>query len=193
VPDYLIPGSPIIVPVHGTDRTAETYRDRFSKLADKISSIVMAPLFPAGISTPDDLDEYKFLYGENIRYDKILTSMIKEISDYYGVGTDIFLYGFSGGAQFAHRFAMLYPEKIKGLSIAAPGLVTLPDETKPWWVGTANVETLFGKKIEWSKTKNLSVQMLIGELDTDPREITVTENEQCWMEGANDAGRNRKD
>lgn len=119
--------------------------------------------------------------------------MIKEVSDYYGVTANIFLYGFSGGAQFAHRFAMLYPEKVKGLSVATPGLVTLPDETKSWWVGIGNVENLFGKNIEWEKMKNIPVQMLIGELDIDPREITVTKDEQCWMEGANDAGKNRKD
>ncbi len=49
------------------------------------------------------------------------------------------LSGFSGGAQFAHRFAWLYPELVGRLCLTAPGWWTLPDPQTAWpyGIGTA--------------------------------------------------------
>jgi predicted esterase len=38
----------------------------------------------------------------------------------------VFLFGFSGGAQFAHRFALLYPERVVAAHAHAAGEYTLP-------------------------------------------------------------------
>lgn len=45
------------------------------------------------------------------------------------------LSGFSGGAQFAHRFAWLYPDAVGRLCLAAPGWWTFPDAELPWPYG----------------------------------------------------------
>ena len=37
------------------------------------------------------------------------------------------LFGYSGGAQFAHRFAMLYPHLVERLTVASAGWYTFPD------------------------------------------------------------------
>lgn len=45
------------------------------------------------------------------------------------------LFGYSGGAQLAHRFTMLFPEKIRELYLGAAGWYTLPDEQLPYPLG----------------------------------------------------------
>jgi pimeloyl-ACP methyl ester carboxylesterase len=45
------------------------------------------------------------------------------------------LSGFSGGAQFAHRFAWLYPDRVGRLCATAPGWWTFPDPEAAWPYG----------------------------------------------------------
>lgn len=45
------------------------------------------------------------------------------------------LSGFSGGAQFAHRFAWLYPRAMDRLCVTAPGWWTFPDTRTAWPYG----------------------------------------------------------
>lgn len=47
------------------------------------------------------------------------------------------IFGHSGGAQLAHRFAMLYPHRVAALHLAAAGWYCLPDETMPYPYGLA--------------------------------------------------------
>jgi pimeloyl-ACP methyl ester carboxylesterase len=47
------------------------------------------------------------------------------------------LSGFSGGAQFAHRFAWLYPDMVGRLCATAPGWWTFPDAGASWPYGMA--------------------------------------------------------
>lgn len=49
------------------------------------------------------------------------------------------LFGFSGGAQLAHRFAMLYPHRVACLHLAAPGWYCLPDQQAAWPQGLGPV------------------------------------------------------
>jgi pimeloyl-ACP methyl ester carboxylesterase len=48
------------------------------------------------------------------------------------------LSGFSGGAQFAHRFTWLYPAMVARLCVASPGWWTFPDTETAWPMGMAN-------------------------------------------------------
>lgn len=45
------------------------------------------------------------------------------------------LFGHSGGAQLAHRFAMLYPHRARRLNLVAAGWYCLPDATMAWPYG----------------------------------------------------------
>jgi len=182
----------VIVAVHGSNRPAMAYRDGFADLARKLGCFVLAPLFPIGIIEPGDVDNYKYIAFRGLRYDLILLSMMAEVEARYGVAFQrIALHGFSGGGQFVHRFYYLHPERLAAVSIGAPGKVTLLDDTRPWWVGTADVQQRFGSKIDLNALRAVKVQLVIGANDVDDREIRVEEGSRNWMEGANEAGRNR--
>ncbi|MFE6887314.1 poly(aspartic acid) hydrolase [Streptomyces sp. NPDC057694] len=162
------PPSPLVVAIHGTRRRAETLRDAFADFAEEHGCVVLAPLFPAGITGPNDLDSYKLLDPSALRADELLLDMVDEIAARWHVDADRFhLHGFSGGGQFAHRFTYLHPERLASLSVGAPGRVTLLDPTRPWWQGTADVQELFGTTAASpSAMRRLPVQMIVGELDT---------------------------
>ena len=184
----------LLVLIHGTDRSPSDYRDAFIDFAADHDCIVLAPLFAAGMTAQHDLDSYKLVRHGGIRYDDVLLAMVDEVAAKYRLESRNFLlYGFSGGGQFAHRMFILHPDRLRAVSIGAPGKVTRIDPERPWWIGTADIRQQFGVELDLAAMRRVPVQMVIGDQDTDTWEITVDRQSGWWMEGANDAGVSRLD
>ena len=187
-----VPASPqtLCVYVHGTERDASHYRDHLRAFAEENQVLIVAPLFPAGLYDAQDLDNYKYLLYQGVRYDHVLLSMLDEVRSTYHIGEDRFLLGgFSGGAQFAQRFTYLHPERLRAVSLAAPGRVTLLDDRFDWWPGTRNVKALFGQRIDITALRTVPVQLVIGKQDNE--DITIKKGNRYWADGANQAGTTR--
>lgn len=185
---------PLTVIIHGSARTAQLYRSLFKDFAEQHQCVILAPLFPAGIIEKGELSNYKFIKFHEIRYDHLLLNIVTEVAERYRLDASCFLmHGFSGGGQFAHRFFYLHPERLLGISIGAPGMVTLLDDSLPWHCGTADIEAQFGSKIDMNALRQVPVQLIVGDEDTDTWEITIKPGNRFWMEGVNDAGRTRID
>jgi poly(3-hydroxybutyrate) depolymerase len=119
---------PLAVIVHGNERAAQKYRSVFKDFAEANQTIILAPLFPCGIIEPYDMDNYKFIKFHDIRFDYVLLAMVDELAEKYRIDHSQFLlHGFSGGGQFVHRFYYLHPDRLLGVSIGAPGRLTLLD------------------------------------------------------------------
>ena len=184
----------LVVLIHGTDRRPSDYRDAFVQFAADHDCIVLAPLFAAGMTAAHDLDSYKFIGHGGVRYDEVLLAMADEVAGKYRLESRKFLlYGFSGGGQFAHRMFILYPHHLRAVSIGAPGKVTRIDAGRNWWIGTADIRQQFGVEVDVAAMRRVPVQMVIGGQDTETWEITVDQQSQWWMQGANDAGVTRLD
>lgn len=182
---------PLVVLIHGTNRSVQRYRDEFKDFAEEEDVIVLVPVFPAGIETPDDLSSYKFIKSNSIRYDLVLLAMIDELSQKYRIQDDQFLlYGFSGGGQFVHRFYYLYPERLMAVSIGAPGRITYLDSNKKWYLGIENIEDEFNIKIDLEEMRKVPVHMVVGEEDTDGWEIN-NKHDPYWVSGFEENGNTR--
>lgn len=182
----------LVVVMHGTGRAFTEYRDAFAEFAKWNDCIVLCPLFPAGPQGDGNRDGFKHLQEANIRYDKILLSMVDEIAVKFSCDFSKFaLFGYSGGGQFVNRFGLLHPERLWALSIGAPGSVTLLDFKQDWWVGVRDFEKRFGKALNLAALKALPVHMIVGKADMETWEITHREGGKFHMAGANDAGRTR--
>ncbi|MFC1436384.1 alpha/beta fold hydrolase [Streptacidiphilus sp. N1-3] len=83
-----------------------------------------------------------------------------------------YLQGFSGGGQFALRFLYLHPDRLAGVSIGAPGRVTLLDATAEWPHGTSDLPARFGAEARPESLSTIPIQLLIGELDCQPHPLT---------------------
>lgn len=166
---------PLVVVVHGSGRTAESYRDYFIEFAEQHACVVLVPLFPLGIPALEPQDSYKMRYKSRVRFDNVLLSMVSEMSENYAVEPRFSLYGFSGGAQFAHRFFYLHPERLRALSLAAPGHITLIDPTRDWPDGTANIQHTFGcHPVDIVVMQDVAIQLVIGSQDNEALHDHVT-------------------
>ncbi|MEM8660294.1 MAG: PHB depolymerase family esterase [Pseudomonadota bacterium] len=159
---------PLVVLVHGTERGPHHYLKENAEFAEENDVILLAPLFPIGTHGGKDLENYKFLEYKGTRYDLILLSMVDEIRSKYRIDSDRFyLFGFSGGGHFSHRFFYLHPHRLQALSVGAPGVVTFIDDDSDWWVGTKNVYWRFNARLNPEAMQEVPVHMVIGAEDVE--------------------------
>ncbi|WP_436698765.1 alpha/beta hydrolase [Nocardioides sp. BYT-33-1] len=157
--------------VHGTGRRTELYLDAFAERARAERAIVMTPLFPIGIDGPNDIHNYKGIEAAGVRYDEVLLAMVAEVAERWSVDVSrFFLHGFSGGGQFAHRFAMLHPDRLTAVSVGAPGQVTLPTAAL-WWRGIGDLEERFGIAFDAAAFAAVPMQVVVGSLDDDSADL----------------------
>lgn len=183
----------LAVIVHGSMRNAQQYRDAFLDFAEATNTIILAPLFPGGITEPWESDSYKFVRVKDMEYDQVLLAMVDEVSAHYGISGERFLlHGFSGGGQFVHRFFYLHPERLLGVSIGAPGNITDLDQTKPWYLGVSDYGEKFGTVLPLEEMRRVPVLMVIG---SDDLETWMINDKQApfWIDGLELTGDNRVD
>lgn len=182
----------LLVAVHGTGRTMVEYRDAFAEFGRFNRYIILAPLFPVGPLGDGNPHGFKYLKEGDIRYDEVLLAMVDEVAQALGTTFDRFsLFGYSGGGHFANRFYYLHPERLRSVSIGAPGSVTLIDDSRDWWVGTGGIEAIFGKSLNLDALRQVDVQLLVGAADLETWEIHYAPGSVQYMEGINDSGRTR--
>lgn len=177
--------------VHGSMRNAQEYRDEFIDFSEETNTIILTPLFPGGITKPWESDSYKFVRVENEEFDTVLLKMVDEVGEHYKINTDKFLlHGYSGGGQFSHRFFYLHPDRLLGVSIGAPGNITLINEKKPWYIGIGDLEEKYNIPIRLSEMQKVPVLMVVGKNDTETWMIN-DEKAPYWMDEFKNSGVNR--
>ncbi|MFN3261106.1 MAG: alpha/beta hydrolase [Pikeienuella sp.] len=182
-----VPAAPerIAAFVHGTGRGAETVRDAVAAFAEATATLVLAPLFPAGIEEPGALSGYKRLRSRALAYDLALIDMIDEVSERFGVQERrVLMHGFSGGGHFAHRFLFAHPERLLACSVGAPGVVTRLDEGAAWPIGLKGFEAIFGRSPDLAAIARVPVQLVIGAEDRETWEIALRPGDGWWAPGA---------
>lgn len=154
---------PPIVAVHGIKRGAQAQAEKFAAHARKTGRPVIAPLF-----SEQAWPNYQQVVRKG-RADLALFGLMKELRARGIWQTDAFdLAGFSGGAQFAHRFAMLYPETVGRLTVSSAGWFTFPDSSPfPYGVGPRRGRHNWGPVMEDRLAAFLKLPILVtvGERD----------------------------
>jgi poly(3-hydroxybutyrate) depolymerase len=107
---------PLFIYVHGTGGSGRDTLHIWRPRADREGFLFLAPTFP--------LKGYQYLTNGE---DAVLWAMIAEVQSAYAVDpARVFVCGFSGGAQFAHRFAFRYPGRVSGVSTMSAGSYDSP-------------------------------------------------------------------
>lgn len=183
----------LLVAVHGTTRTSFLeFRDGFAEFGRWNDVAVLCPIFPVGVRGDGARSGYKYMAEGDIRYDLALLDMIDEVATKYDQDWSRFaVFGFSGGGHFAHRMAILHPDRLWAACIGAPGSVTLLDPMRDWWVGIRDLRERFDIAFDGEALAKVPVQMVVGDADLETWEITHQPGSTYWMDGANDAGRTR--
>ena len=165
VPAQALAGAPLLVSVHGISRNAHEHMDSLAAAARRHGFCVLAPLF-----SETQFPGYQRLRGEEAsaaRADIALLGALDLLAWEIPASTQrVYLNGFSGGAQFAHRFAMVHPGRVAGLSLAAAGWYTMPDAARRFPYGTQDLPAPAGQ-VDLRMLLRVPIQVLVGELDTE--------------------------
>ncbi len=193
---------PLFISVHGIARNAAEHAFRFAAEAERHGIVLMAPLF----ARPGFRRYQQFgLGGSGQRADRALAEAIAEVARLTGAdAAQVYLFGFSGGGQFVHRYAMANPDTIARVAVGAAGWYSLPDPEVAFPLGIGPCPGLDDLSFDPERFLRLPFDVLVGERDTiiDHRlnqapEInalqgrTRLERAERWVEAMTRAARER--
>lgn len=134
-PQRLTTPDRMIVAVHGISREYEQQLDAYKVLADRMGCWLLVPEFGR-----EQFRSYQRLakQSNDLRADVELNSVLVALkSRLQQPFLKLHLCGYSGGAQFAHRYALLHPQKLASLVVSSAGWYTFPDSTQNYPYGIA--------------------------------------------------------
>jgi pimeloyl-ACP methyl ester carboxylesterase len=153
----------VFITVHGISRNAEEHLRGFASQAELYGAVMIAPFFPS-----DDYPSYQRL-GTNAhqeRADLAFDRMLQDVSDWLKIDPwPLHVFGFSGGGQFAHRYAMFYPNRVERVVLGAPGWYTFPDPERQYPHGLRSAEDWPRLKFSPKKFLSIPTLVMVGEED----------------------------
>lgn len=161
-PGHIAPETPVFASVHGVSLNALSHAELFLPYAKKHNAVLVVPLFKSG-----RFSDYNCLgltkKGE--RADKQFINILEQAGAETGADASrIFLFGYSAGAQFAHRFALVHPERIKKLCLGAPGYFSMLDDT-PFPLGLLGMGEAAEKQVDLDAFLRIPVCLCVGAED----------------------------
>jgi pimeloyl-ACP methyl ester carboxylesterase len=165
VPDTAGEHAKTFVTVHGYTRNVIEHVEMFAPFAYQHGLILVAPLF-----SKERFPDYQRLgrKGKGGRADIRLDMVVSEAAGQTGADSErIYLFGFSGGGQFVHRYAMAYPERVSRAVIASAGWYTFPDPVLEYPFGIRNGSLLSGIDFNPGEFLQVPVCVMVGEHDIE--------------------------
>jgi pimeloyl-ACP methyl ester carboxylesterase len=160
-------GLPVLVAVHGISHRAKEQIRAFLPYVEQYRFVLIAPLF-----CRKNFPAYQRLGVSRQTVpcypDIALNSLLDEVSEYNGASTrQVYLFGYSAGGQFVHRYAMTYPEKVHAVTMGAAGWYTFPDKQAPFPRGLRARRQFRSLELNPSRFLKVPMATFVGELDID--------------------------
>ncbi len=152
-----------LVTVHGRSRRAGDQFRAFLPSAMAEDRVLIAPLF-----TSENYPAFQRLEGRDGPWlaADALGGTLDRLAEQHSLDTStVDMVGYSGGAQFAHRFAMRHPERVRRLVVVSAGWFTMLDNTRPFPNGTADPQTK-APLFNLDAFLALPILVMVGEQDT---------------------------
>ena len=183
VPDSCHANSPVLIAVHGIRCDALEIVQGFEPLAERMGCVVVAPVF-----SRDIYFDYMRLAcdGRGLRPDIALAAILEEIPAKTGVSVNrCHMFGFSGGAQFVHRYMMAWPDRVARAVLASPGWFTFPDLGTRFPQGLQPTDTLPDLHFALPELLSVPVSVMVGELDVMRDETFMKRKSLDHQQGVN--------
>lgn len=162
--------SRVFISIHGISRNATQHLEGFAAQAEIYGAIMLAPLF-----TLENFPSYQRLgtTANQGRADLAFEQILQDAVAWLDIRpTPLHIFGFSGGGQFVHRYAMFNPDKVARMVLGAPGWYTFPDPDRQYPLGIRSAEGWPRLKFSPKKFLNIPSLVLVGEAD-DIRDIDL--------------------
>ncbi|QTQ35032.1 Alpha/beta hydrolase family-protein [Aromatoleum petrolei] len=156
-------GAPILVTVHGISRNAWEQVSMFAPYAERAGVVLVAPLYEHA-----RFPRYQRL-SANERGERpaaVMEAIIAEVTLTTGAkGDRLYLFGFSGGGQFVHRYAMAHPDRVAGYVVGSAGWYTFPDAQRRYPYGVRYSRRLQMGGFDLGRFLTVPGWVLVGERD----------------------------
>jgi len=153
-----------------------------TELASEHNYILLVPVIPRpnikfdyAVSLPWYVflpETAPFLQRPDEKINLIINKLLEELrTDGYSVHDRVYMDGFSAGAMFTQRFALLHPERIQAIAAGqCGGAITLPEISynntpMDWPVGVNNYKKLVGYDFNREEYKKIPQFIYIGDQD----------------------------
>ncbi|HEX9017259.1 MAG TPA: alpha/beta fold hydrolase [Chloroflexota bacterium] len=167
----------ILIALHGMGAQPESFGGGLISAADRNGWVLVVPHLPYGDWTQPDP-----LKAEEKKLMSWLNALVGALPDETGLALDdrVFLYGFSRGAQLAHRFALAYPQRVAAAAIMSPGTYTLPVEHSAAYdnhaalnfpVGVNDIDSYCGRSFDAQAVRRIPFWIGVGEKDNVPGDV----------------------
>ncbi len=154
---------PVLVLVHGRGLNPVEYANRWLDIAERRRIVVIAPLFDKGT-----FPNYNRLNIMKPRADLRLLDILADAQLLWPLKTgEFFMYGHSAGGQFAHRFALVHPERIAKGVASCTGNYTFPDPNVTYHYGIGPREETKEMEFDVDGFVQRQFAIIVGQLDTD--------------------------
>jgi pimeloyl-ACP methyl ester carboxylesterase len=150
--------------VHGISHNALEHATLFASYAEAYGVVLVAPLFEG-----ERFRDYQRLgrAGRGARSDAALDAIVDEVGSLTGASTTkIYIFGFSGGAQFTHRYTMAHPQQVARAVVGSAGWYTFPDSTVPYPHGLGPHPDLPGVHFDPEQFLRVPIAVFVGDRDS---------------------------
>lgn len=163
----------VVLILHGVNARGEALAEALSNETDRFNWVIVAPNLPYR-----DYMEPKILMDDDLKITKMLIDTLDALPARLNLTLHprTLVFGFSRGAQLAHRLAMMYPERVESVATVAAGTYTLPVESDgvkrlPFPFGIGDLDKLIGRTFDWTNFKKISFWVAVGERDNVATEV----------------------
>jgi pimeloyl-ACP methyl ester carboxylesterase len=189
VPDHPASGPPVVV-VHGNGRDGGRTFRAFLPAAMEAGVPLLAPTF-----SRDRFPRYQVLAGASgpLAAARALLAALDDAAADLGLAVgEIDLVGFSGGAQFVHRFTMLEPARVRRAVVAAAGWYTYLDPDRPFPYGAGAGAHSQGWAMKIDAALQVPMLVLVGERDIERDAALRTDPQLDYRQGRDRLDRARR-
>jgi dienelactone hydrolase len=194
------PQARVVAIVHGISELPRQHLEHFAPLAERQGVVLVAPHF----ARPRFRDYQRLGRGSRgARADRALERSVEEVArETHGRAGRFFLFGYSGGGQFAHRYAMAHPQRVAAAVVASAGWYTFPDAERFYPRGIRDRGDLAGVRFEPNAFLRVPLLVTVGardvERDASLRQSEALDREQGrsrveraerWVEAMREAAR----
>jgi pimeloyl-ACP methyl ester carboxylesterase len=166
----------VLVALHGMGADGHSFASQLIPLAEQYGVVLVGPTFQYG-----DWRDPDQVRREGAVFLPQLKALIDELPARTGlqVAPRIMVYGFSRGAQAAHRFAVFYPQAVQAVAAFSAGTYTLPEINAPpgpgsrqlpfaFPFGVADLDQYTGRPFDLPALRQVRFLVGVGAMDNQP-------------------------
>ena len=166
----------VLYVLHGMGARGDAFAQSLLADADRNNWIVVAPTMAY-----QDYMQTALVMDDDLKISQMLVDTLSVLPTRLNlrIKQHVLLYGFSRGAQLAHRFALLHPERVETVAMLSAGSYTLPmehakdDATKllPFPFGVGDLQKHLGHPLDAVDFRQISFWIAVGERDNQPGDV----------------------